>query len=183
MPLPTPAERSLIHARRIECQGFRRTDGLWDIEAHLLDTKTHAWLLKAKGELPAGAALHAMALRMTIDDGFIVRDIIALTEASPFPVCPEITGAFSRLVGSRIGPGWRKQVNELLGGIQGCTHLVELLGPIATVAFQTLAPFLEHQWPGSTKPPHFDACHALRTDGETVKQYYPQWYDGKRVFE
>ncbi|NCX72859.1 MAG: DUF2889 domain-containing protein, partial [Betaproteobacteria bacterium] len=34
-----PAARKLMHRRFIESQGFRRDDGLWDIEATLTDIK------------------------------------------------------------------------------------------------------------------------------------------------
>ena len=39
-----------------------------------------------------------------------------------------------------IGPdalGLSADVRERLGGTEGCTHIVELLGPVATTAFQT----------------------------------------------
>ena len=42
MPLPNPVPRKLMHTRAIECNGYEREDGLWDIEAHLTDTKTVA---------------------------------------------------------------------------------------------------------------------------------------------
>ena len=32
--------------------------------------------------------------------------------------------------GLRVGPGWRRAVRARLGGVQGCTHPVELLGPL-----------------------------------------------------
>ena len=40
MPLTNPAPRKLMHTRAIDCKGYERADGLWDIEAHLVDTKT-----------------------------------------------------------------------------------------------------------------------------------------------
>ena len=42
--------------------------------------------------------------------------------------------------GLRVGPGWRRAVRARLGGVQGCTHPVELLGPLATTAYQTVHP-------------------------------------------
>ena len=41
MPLSTSAPRQLMHNRAIECRGYQREDGLWDIEGHLVDTKTY----------------------------------------------------------------------------------------------------------------------------------------------
>ena len=34
MPLSPPVEREALHRRAIELNGYRRTDGLFDIEAH-----------------------------------------------------------------------------------------------------------------------------------------------------
>jgi hypothetical protein len=31
MPLSDPAPRQLAHTRAIECKGYERADGLWDI--------------------------------------------------------------------------------------------------------------------------------------------------------
>ena len=36
------------------------------------------------------------------------------------------------LTGIRIGPGWRRQVQERVGGVRGCIHITELLWPLAT---------------------------------------------------
>ena len=49
MPLTTPAGRRLMHTRSIECRGYEREDGLWDIEAHLVDTKTYTHLRRHGG--------------------------------------------------------------------------------------------------------------------------------------
>ncbi|MBT8434953.1 MAG: DUF2889 domain-containing protein, partial [Gammaproteobacteria bacterium] len=32
MPLTKPVKRKLAHTRVVTCQGYRREDGLWDIE-------------------------------------------------------------------------------------------------------------------------------------------------------
>ena len=47
MPLPvTEVERELTHTRRVRYEGYKRRDGLWDIEAHLTDVKNHDFMLK-----------------------------------------------------------------------------------------------------------------------------------------
>ncbi len=47
MPLPVPeVERELTHTRRVRYEGYKRADGLWDIEAHLTDSKNHDYRLK-----------------------------------------------------------------------------------------------------------------------------------------
>jgi hypothetical protein len=81
-------------------------------------------------------------------------------------------------------------VRELLGGTAGCTHLVELLGPVATTAFQTIFPYRDRQRRGEgsadhgaaersrRKPRLIDTCHAFASDGEVVKHYWPEFYTG-----
>ena len=36
-----PPQRRRLHVRRVTYEGFERADGLFDIEAHLVDTKDH----------------------------------------------------------------------------------------------------------------------------------------------
>ena len=190
MGLPAPVEREAFHQRRIVMDGYRRADGLWDIEAHLTDTKSYAFENSWRGTIAPGEPLHDMWLRLTIDDGFVVRDVAAAIDRHPFPVCPQIAPNFKRLIGETIKAGWFARVRELLGGIEGCTHLVELLGPIGTVAFQTLyseraRALRARAKPGDAKKPTrgrpalIDTCHAWAADGDAVKQNWPQFYTGK----
>ena len=61
MPLPRAHARKLIHTRTIDCRGYEREDGLWDIEGHLTDTKTYTW--RNRGgvkDLAAGEPAHDM---------------------------------------------------------------------------------------------------------------------------
>ena len=74
MPLPvTDVERELRHTRRVRYEGYKRADGLWDIEAHLTDVKSHDNPMKA-GVRRAGQPIHEMWLRLTIDRHFTVLD-------------------------------------------------------------------------------------------------------------
>jgi hypothetical protein len=181
LPLPEPARREPIHTRRVECRGFRRSDGLWDIEGRLVDTKSYPFRNAHRGEIAPGVPLHDMWLRLTVDDELVVRDVAAVTDAAPYAVCPAVTPSFASLKGLRIGPGWRRQVLERVGGVRGCTHLVELLWPLATAAYQTVYPILARERPRSDddRPPgHLDSCHALARDGEIVREHHPRWYTG-----
>jgi Protein of unknown function (DUF2889) len=192
MPLSPPAvPREHIHTRRIECQGFLRADGLWDIEGHITDVKTYSFGNHFRGEIPPGAPVHDMWLRLTVDNRLTIHAAEAHTEASPYAVCPNVAPNFARLVGLRIRPGFQGLVRERLGGTQGCTHLVELLVPLATTAYQTVFPYRERERreqrkaegkPRETpqrRPPLLDTCHAFASDGELVKHYWPEFYTGK----
>ena len=181
MPLPPPEKRSLVHTRRIECRGYRRHDGLWDIEGSLVDTRTEEMATFGRGKIAPGEHLHEMWLRMTVDSDLTVQAIDARTVHAPYPPCPNFPDRFGKLVGQRIEPGWTAKVRVLLGGRWGCTHLVELLGPLATTAYQTMHWALEERAeskPERDKPAIIDTCHALASDGPIVKLEWPQFYTG-----
>ncbi len=178
--LSQPVPRQPLHQRIVTCRGYRRDDGLLDIEGHLEDTKSYPFRNRDRGEVPAGEPVHGMWLRLTIDEDLLVHGAEASTEYAPYAVCPRITPNFKRLVGLRIGAGWMREVRKQVGGVEGCTHLVELLGPIATTAYQTLA---GQRKAGASntrtaRPFFLDSCHALKRDGEVVKVHWPVHYTG-----
>src|SRR3970282_1215723 len=120
MPLPDPAPRKLMHTRAIECTGYERDDGLWDIEAHLADTKTTAHTRHHGGGAPRrGEPVHDMWIRITIDLDMKIHDVEAKTDEGPYPVCGDITPNFKALAGLTIGPGWRKGMLQSGGGVEG----------------------------------------------------------------
>jgi hypothetical protein len=186
MPLSSPAPREHIHTRHVECRGFRRADGLWDIEGHITDVKTYGFGNRERGPVEAGSPIHDMWIRLTIDDGLTIKAVEAVTDASPYRICPEVTPNFQRLVGLRIGPGFRKSIRDRLGGTEGCTHLVELLGPVGTTAFQTVAPMVKSDLykrsEGSPdpaaprkRPALLNTCYAFSDEREVVARQWPEF--------
>ncbi len=179
MPLSRAVSREPIHRRQIDCSGFRREDGLWDIEGHLVDTKTYAFKNEHRGEVEAGEPIHQMWLRLTVDDEMTIQAVEAATDHSPFAVCPAILPNFQRLKGLKIARGFNGKVAEMLGGVEGCTHHVELIGRLATVAFQTIFPYrnrmaaAEGRNPdASRKPRLLNTCHAFAENGEIAKRLW-----------
>lgn len=186
MPLSPPVSRRLYHNRVIRCIGYRRDDGLWDVEGHLIDTKSYSFPNEQGGKILPGEPLHDMWLRLTLDDDLLVHGIEASIDASPFDICPTIVERFQLLKGMTIGAGWNRQVHQLLGGIKGCTHLVELLRPVATTAIQTIFTTthdkphpLAHSLQDTIRPAILESCHALATDSPVVKAHWPQFYTGQ----
>jgi hypothetical protein len=182
MPLSSPAERKELHLRRVEVRGYERADGLWDIEGYLNDSKTYGFSNHDRGRVEAGEPIHEMWLRLTLDQEFVVRAAEAVTDQGPYKICPSANPNFERLVGIKIGPGYRRKVQEMLGGVQGCTHLVELLGPMATTAFQTMWPVLARRRKNEEKakgrPAMLNTCVAYATDSPVVKRNWPEHYTG-----
>jgi DUF2889 family protein len=174
--LQPTVEREPLHLRRIEIHGYRREDGLYDIEGHLVDTKPYDFKLAA-GLRPAGEPIHDMWLRITVDRTLAIVDAAAAMDAMPYVEhCGEIVPAYRKLVGLAIGPGYQARVKELLGGVHGCTHITELAGSLATAAFQTMAG--QRLQDPDRKPFQLDRCHALASTAPAVGRYYPKWYKG-----
>ena len=198
MPLSPPVGRQHLHTRRVTCQGFFRDDGLWDIEGRITDEKTYEHANEWRGPLKAGDFVHDMSIRLTLDHKFTIVDVEAVTDKSPYRICGEIAPDFKKLIGLRIGGGFHREVRARLGGVHGCTHIVELLGPVATTAFQTGSSKKASELnrahrakngtlpapnaKGAAKPPRkpyvIDTCHAWSADGEVVKRWVPQFYTG-----
>ena len=180
MPLSPSAARTHIHTRTIECNGYERDDGLWDIEGHLVDTKSYGFDSRWRTHIPAGEPIHEMWLRLTIDDRLKIHACEAATDYSPYPMCPDITGRFGELAGLSIGPGWMREVGKRVGGVLGCTHLYELLRPVATTAFQTLVKSERFKAPlePGRRPPLLNSCHAHASDSEVVRERWPAFFTG-----
>jgi hypothetical protein len=130
--------REAVHKRQINCNGFVRADGLYDIEAELTDHKTYDFPSDFRGTVTPDLAVHHMVLRITIDRDRVIQHAEAITITGPYAICPKANAVFDNLVGLQIGPGWRRKVQAAIGGRHGCTHITELLGPVATIAYQTL---------------------------------------------
>lgn len=178
MPLQEASARTLRHTRRIELNGYEREDGLWDIEAHLVDTKGYEFNNHFRGQIPSGEPVHDMWLRLTLDDTLTIRAVAACTDYSPFPSCPQAAPSYEQLVGMRIRSGWTETVRKTMGSARSCTHLYELLRPLATVAMQTIIPLRQRRKTSEPKqrPLLLNTCYGWRTDGEVVRELYPDWY-------
>ncbi|HSW18651.1 MAG TPA: DUF2889 domain-containing protein [Ramlibacter sp.] len=184
--MPQPAERELLHQRKIDWRGFRRKDGLWDLEATLTDLRRYDSVMAEKGMLPAGMPVHSIVLRITVDDELTVRAIVAAMNAVPYHTCAGALGSLSRLEGASLTRGWRRRVEQDLGGEQGCAHIRDLLGHAPTVAFQTIPVWHAQRHgdilqPVDGQPPaHLGTCATWAFDGPVVARFYPMLKDRLR---
>ena len=175
--LSTPATRSHLHTRAITFNGYAREDGLWDIEGHLRDSKSHPFTTGHKTWNP-GEAFHDMWVRLTVDKELMITAIEVAMDSHPHPECPAVIPPMDALIGERLGKGWRKTIDIHLGGIKGCTHLRELLSNMATAAFQSIPGTL---FPDDEKKPplYLGSCKSWDFDGPVVMRVYPQFYQWK----
>ncbi|WP_026182775.1 DUF2889 domain-containing protein [Leeia oryzae] len=186
MSLPPPVERTLFHTRQVVCHGYSRADGLWDIEGRIVDTKSYELVFYDGRYRPPGEPLHDMTVRITINEDFLIVDAEAFTAYGPFIPCPEVAVMYKKLIGLTIGPGFTRKLKALFRGRDGCTHITELMGPIATTAYQTVSSGQRKRQRDqgldvpSTSPiniaPLINTCHGWRSDGDAVKVQYPDFY-------
>ena len=177
MPLPPPtAERARLHLRSVALEGFKRSDGLWDIEARIVDKKDQDYPLSSGLRRP-GEAVHDMSVRVTIDAKMNILEAAACTDAAPYMGhCDTVPPDYSRIVGLNLFHGFRKAVKDLYGGTRGCAHVAELLMQLPTVALQTFASEILDNDDSKHKPYQLERCHALVAHSEAVRRYYPRWY-------
>jgi hypothetical protein len=173
----TDPERKEIHHRQVDLRFYERSDGLFEVEGWLLDRKTQPFRrLLSDGELPAGTPLHDIRVRLVVDENLLIHEASASFAASPFEVCHGAANTLEPLKGLRIGPGWNKRIRELLGGPASCTHIVELLGPMATTIHQGLAPrrLAQLRQPGNDAyRSKVDSCYAYAGHRDVVARLWP----------
>ncbi|GAA6150863.1 DUF2889 domain-containing protein [Pseudoteredinibacter isoporae] len=173
--------RTLSHTRNIQVQAYERDDGLWDIEAHLTDKKHFELGTPDRALIATDEYLHDMSLRISIDLDMNIREVDAGMVDTPYRRCPEVLASYQRLLGVVIGPGWQREIKQRLGGVEGCTHLRELLGPMATVAYQAVTdavyrPVDYRQNPQVFKP-LIDSCYGLSQSGDVIPRLWPEFIE------
>jgi hypothetical protein len=177
MPLSAPAARRPIHRRVIDMQAYAREDGLYDVEARLVDTKPFDFeRLGSPQPVPAGRALHDLSVRLTVDEAYVVRAIEASSDTTPYALCKEAENTLQVLVGERIARGWSAKVKGRLRGAASCTHLMEMLIPLATTALQGMRgikPKHERRPPEGGTPAQIDSCYAYGSSRSIVQWMWP----------
>lgn len=174
---PAAASRQLKHRRQIEVQVYARDDGLWEADATLRDLKTrdteHAGRTRAAGE-----PIHEMLLRVVVDTRLTIVAAGSQTAWMPYPGhCDAHGDAYARLAGLNLTQGFRAGLRERVGGVLGCTHISELAQVLPTAVIQAMAgEVIDTRGHGDEQPFQIDRCHALRSDGEVVREFYPRWH-------
>jgi hypothetical protein len=119
---------------------------------------------------------------VTVDMDLVIRDITARMLAGPSDVCPEIEPAYGALKGVALRAGFRQAVKARVGGVKGCTHITDLLGPMATTAVQSRFSLDRAERNGRLpaedggpmpRPALVGTCHTYRIDSPAVAVLWP----------
>lgn len=187
MPMSNPVNHREIHHRTIDIKAFARDDGLYDVLAHLVDRKPFPFLrIDPYNPIPAGQPLHDFWIRITVDDGYVVRAIEAASDTTPFELCKEAETTLSVLVGARIASGWSSKVKSLLRGAASCTHLMEMLITMATPALQGIRGLArEHKvlMDSNAVTGKLDSCYAYSSHRAVIKMHWPEHYKPSKPSE
>jgi hypothetical protein len=179
--------REEMHFRRIDMRGYQRSDGLFEVEGRVTDRKAADFnTLIGDRSVPAGEALHDMGVRIVFDEQMLVHDITTFTDAAPYDICPLGGLALQSLKGLRMTSGWGKEVRNRLSGARSCTHLMELLSPLATVAFQSLSTIrrtVPERLDPTGRPLKIDSCYAYGAERELVRERWPKHYRPRSTVE
>lgn len=184
MSLPDPSPRQPLHTRRISYEGYLRDDGLWDIDARLVDSKSYPIHMHERGDLAPGDPVHDLQVRVTVDDAFVIQAVSTSMNSAPFPECQGAADPMQRLLGLTLGAGWRKAIEGAIGGVAGCTHLRELLFGVATAAFQTIPGYRSQQArdrgelpdPNAPAPFFVGKCLSWDREGPVVQRLLPMFW-------
>ncbi|MBU9374275.1 DUF2889 domain-containing protein [Burkholderia multivorans] len=173
--------REPLHTRQITFEGFRRSDGLFEIEGYLTDRKPHDFAPPSSPRVvPANEPIHDLGLRLVFDLDMIVHEVETFIRAYPYRECPGGGATLQALVGLRIGAGWSGEIRKRLPPGDTCTHLREILIPLATAAIQTVNPLrsqtLLDATDASGKPLKIDSCFAYGASRELVLQRWPAFH-------
>lgn len=178
---PNAVTREELHWRRIDMRGFRRSDGLYEVEGRVCDRKPHDHnLLRAGRMVPKGEPIHDMGVRLVFDEAMVVHEVHTFTDAAPYGNCAEGGQALQSLKGLKLASGWSAEVRSRLGGERSCAHLRELLLPLATAAFQSLSALRANQpdrLDKNGRPIKINSCYAYGAQRELVLQYWPQFHE------
>lgn len=178
-------EREELHHRQVDLRFYKRSDGLYEVVGNLVDKKTYPFRrqLAEEDTLP-GTPVHDITVRLVLDEDLVVHGASATMDVTPFDICPGATGTLAPLVGLQIGAGWNRKVRDLLGGSASCTHIAELLGPMATTAYQGMAPkrMAVINLPGQEQQrlAKVNSCYSYAAHREVVARLWPELHKGPK---
>ena len=169
-----------LHFRRIDMRGYRRSDGLYEVEGRVTDRKPYDFAPGGGGRpVPANEPIHDMGVRLVFDEEMVVHDVHTFSEAYPYAECPGGGSALQSLKGLRMSSGWAKEVRSRLVRANTCTHLMELLMPLATAAIQSLS-IVRKDRPepldAMGRPRKIDSCYAYAAERELVRIHWPRFH-------
>jgi hypothetical protein len=169
-----------VYRRSIGVESVMADDDHLRVTGHLRDERP-----PMDGDGPERPmVVHDMSLSLTVRIAdLVVVDVVADMSAFPHTECPLITSRFAHLIGVPVRRGFSRELNRRLGGVAGCSHLVEIARSIAPVVTQSM---LSGRVPIRRDPAEpaepsrlpVGSCHLWQPDGVAVRKLGAGWIPG-----
>jgi len=126
------------HQRNIRIETFDTGGPLILVVGELHDERHSEYYLLSGEKRPSGT-IHRMIVRMLVNpDTMVIEDCELEMPGVPRDECGELAGSLSVIRGLSITRGFSLKVKSLLGGVNGCTHVMSLVIEMAPAALQGL---------------------------------------------
>jgi len=120
-----------------------------------------------------------MLLRLVVDERLNILKAGSPTRWMSYPgECDEHDDADAQLAGLNLLRSFRHALRERVGGVLGCTHIIELAQVLPTAVVQAFAGEVidtRGDRDGASPPFQIDRCDALHSDGPAVRTHCPRW--------
>lgn len=172
---------TLIHHRSYDVQSYREGPDRLRLRGTLQDQKPPGLYIEDDEE---PLTVHHMVVDLLLEfPSMTILEVAVVMGTTPTHACSGIEPDYQQLVGMSIARGFARQVKNVLGGANGCTHVGALLQAMAPVAIQSMWSMrsLANRANGQTEPPRFSAedrrrslaynlntCHVWAEDGPQV---------------
>lgn len=178
LPEDDSITREEMHHRRLDFRGYRRSDGQFEVRAHLTDRKPVDFTPPGDSRIvPAGAPVHDLGVTVVFDRSMVITRIGTFIASHPYRQCPGGGDTLQAMVGVSIGAGWNRAIRERLPSCDTCTHLREILPPLASAAYQTMTIERLHLVDARDRdgnPVKIDSCYAYGRNRELVAGLWPE---------
>lgn len=164
-----------LHNRNVSVTTYAYEPDAIALEGRLTDDRFVATYSLSDEPRPAGI-VHDMVIRMIVRGPKLVIEAVEVQMRTvPHTDCPQAENSLLPLVGEPITAGFTARVHRLVGGGQGCAHLVALCRAMASAAIQgaysmmARKPTQERVATRQNLKNIIDTCHLWRSDGPMVQ--------------
>jgi hypothetical protein len=182
--LPPDDDLDLIHTRRYETRVYQLSDDELLVRGAVSDLKPPGLYVV---DDPEPMEIHQMQLELRVSlPRLEILSAQVVFETHPNSKCPLIAKDYEKLVGLSIARGFTREIRDLFGGPNGCTHTNALLQAMAPAVVQATwsVSIRNGRKKGASSAPigpeerarrmgaNLNTCHIWAEDGEHVADLY-----------
>lgn len=125
-----------VFSRNIEINCYKIDEDSIKIEGIIQDVR-HCQYYLVTGEKKEPGILHKMVVTMIVKGSQLeIKDIRAEIKNAPRELCNDSLKNIKKIIGLKIEKGFISTIKKIFGGINGCTHVTNLIISMAPAAIQ-----------------------------------------------